>query len=162
MTASRCARCGGVLEADGRCAACDDPEHAGRKTIMVPAQRAPTALGAAAPAGEELARVPLPEGWEIGLDVVAGPCGKQSFRITRSRMLIGRGSVDIALSDPRISRRHASLEVYGAALLLLKDLGSTNGTFVNGRRVTSCELADGDEIRVGDTTLVATIGVPPK
>jgi pSer/pThr/pTyr-binding forkhead associated (FHA) protein len=129
---------------------------------MVPVQGPGAPLGRAAPAGEELARVPVPEGWEIVLDMTAGPGSKRSFRVTRSRVLIGRGSVDVALPDPRVSRRHASLEVYGAALLLIKDLGSTNGTFVNGRRVTACELADGDEIRVGDTTLIATIGVPPK
>ena len=129
---------------------------------MVPAQPSGPGLGAADPASDDLGKVPLPEGWEITLDVVGGPSQKTSFRISRSRVIIGRGDADVPLDDPRASRRHASLEVYGAALLLLKDLGSTNGTFVNGRRVTACELSDGDEIRLGDTTLVATIGVPPR
>jgi FHA domain len=162
VTSPLCRRCGGTLNDKGVCPACDASAQGAGKTIMVPVQPAPSALGPAAPASEALARVPLPEEWEIVLDLVAGPCPRQSFRVTRSCVLIGRGSVDIALEDPRVSRRHASLEVYGAALLLLKDLGSTNGTLVNGRRVSVCELADGDEIRVGDTTLVATIGVPPK
>ncbi len=162
MKPARCSRCGGALDEKGGCPACDAATRGAGKTIMVPVKPAPSPLGPATPAGEDLARVPLPAEWEIVLDLVAGPCPRQSFRITRSRVLIGRGSADIALADPRISRRHASLEVYGAALVLLKDLGSTNGTLVNGRRVSVSELADGDEIRVGDTTLVATIGVPPK
>lgn len=129
---------------------------------MVPIQ--PASAGGpprpAEPAGEDLARVPLPEGWDIALDVTGGPQQGGSFRVLRSRVLIGRGPVEVALDDdPLVSRRHASLEVYGAVCVLLKDLGSTNGTYVNARRVTACELQDGDEIRVGDTTMVVTIGI---
>ncbi len=160
MSAGRaCARCGGALDAGGRCPACEPSRS---ETVMVPVQPAAGArAGTAVPAGDDLGRVPLPEGWEISLDVTDGPAKGQTFRIERSRVLIGRGEVEVLVDDPRISRKHASLEVYGAACVLLKDLGSTNGTFVNGRRVTACELQDGDEIRIGNTVFNVTIGTPP-
>ncbi len=126
---------------------------------MIPVQPAGGPVGSAEPAGDDLARVPLPDGWEVALDVIDGPGKGRTFRVRRSRVLIGRGGVDVPLDDdPRVSRKHASLEVYGAVCVLVKDLGSTNGTFVNARRVTACELQDGDEIRIGSTTLSVTIG----
>jgi hypothetical protein len=155
-----CTRCGGPLDSAGRCAECDR-QRAPSETVMVPVQGGGTLPGGAEPAGDELGRVALPEGWEIALDVTAGPAKGQAFRIVRSRVLIGRGPVEVSVSDPRMSRRHASLEVYGSACVLLKDLGSTNGTFVNGRRVTACELSDGDEIRTGNSVFTVTIGTPP-
>lgn len=155
-----CPRCGKPLDLAGLCPQCG-PQPAPHKTIVVPIQPAGSRLGSAEPAGDDLGRVPLPEGWEISLDVQDGPAKGQTFRVTRSRVLIGRGPVDISLNDPRISRCHASLEVYGAACVLLKDLGSTNGTYLNGRRVTAAELQDGDEIAAGNSTLLVTIGTPP-
>jgi DNA segregation ATPase FtsK/SpoIIIE, S-DNA-T family len=155
-----CPRCGGPLDAVQRCAECD-PQRGPSETVVVPVQGGSALPGAAVPAGDDLGRVALPDGWEIALDVTAGPAKGQSFRLTRSRVLIGRGPVDLPVNDPRMSRRHASLEVYGSACVLLKDLGSTNGTFVNGRRVTACELTDGDEIRTGNSVFSVTIGTPP-
>jgi hypothetical protein len=129
-----------------------------QETTVVPVQSARDGWASAEAAGEDLARVPVPDEWEISLDVTEGEDRGLSFRVTRSRVLIGRGDVEIALSDSHVSRRHASLEVYGAACVLLKDLGSTNGTLVNGRRVAYAELSDGDVIEVGSTHLSVTIG----
>lgn len=160
MSADRaCPRCGGPLDAEGRCPACEPSRP--QKTVMVPIQPAGTGVTPAVPAGDDLGRVPLPPGWEITLDVIDGAAKGTVFPVTRSRVLIGRGEVDIPLDDPRVSRRHASLEVYGSACVLLKDLGSTNGTFVNGRRVTACEVQDGDEIRVGSTVFSVGLSTPP-
>ncbi len=131
------------------------------KTIAVPVTELLGGLAAPTPAGDDLARIPIPEGWEIVLDVIEGPEKGQSFPIRRSRILIGRADAEITLDDPKVSRRHASLETYGSACVLLKDLSSTNGSYVNGKRVNSIELQDGDEIRVGSTRLVITIGTPP-
>jgi pSer/pThr/pTyr-binding forkhead associated (FHA) protein len=64
------------------------------------------------------------------------------------------GSADIALADPAVSRVHAIFERVGTAWLL-RDLGSRNGTRVNGDRLTSQRrLHDGDEVMVGRTRLV--------
>ena len=59
---------------------------------------------------------------------------------------------DIALNDPSVSRTHAIIETEGGAPTV-RDLGSTNGTFVNGRRVESEALRDGDEVRFGNTRM---------
>ncbi len=69
--------------------------------------------------------------------------------------VIGRDDVaDIILDDPGISRRHCELRVTndGPHLVTsIRDLGSTNGTYVNGERITSRRLDDGDQITVGRT-----------
>jgi pSer/pThr/pTyr-binding forkhead associated (FHA) protein len=69
--------------------------------------------------------------------------------IDRDRLVIGRGGdADLAIAEPTISRRHAAIEREGDGFTL-EDLGSTNGTRVNGRRETRARLRDGDEIELG-------------
>lgn len=64
---------------------------------------------------------------------------------------IGRGLVaDVRLEDSHVSRRHAILALRGDGARILDDR-SSNGTFVNGRRVTVAPLADGDVLRFGRT-----------
>ena len=129
----------------------------GRRTHAIPVTELLPKVATPTAAGDDLASVPLPAACEVALEVTEGEDRSRTFRVERSRILIGRGDVDVPLSDRKISRRHASLEVYGASYVLLKDLGSTNGTFVNDRRVTSAELQDGDLIRLGETTVQVSI-----
>ena len=69
--------------------------------------------------------------------------------IDRDRFVIGRGSdAVLAVAEPTISRLHAALERDGDAFTL-EDLGSTNGTRVNGRREERARVRDGDEIELG-------------
>jgi hypothetical protein len=69
-------------------------------------------------------------------------------------VVIGRlPECSIVLADPNVSRRHAELRRVGDAVVVT-DLGSTNGTRVNGAPVREQPLASGDEIGVGSTTLV--------
>ncbi|RKN42002.1 FHA domain-containing protein [Micromonospora endolithica] len=88
------------------------------------------------------------------LTVAGGPMRGLSFRLGPARLVIGRSSsVDVVVHDPHLSRRHAEvwLDPEGATLL---DLGSTNGTWLNDRRITGVErLVDGDVIRLGRTDL---------
>lgn len=73
------------------------------------------------------------------------------------RATIGRGpDVDIGLdADPEVSRLHAEIERIGAALVLCDDGLSSNGSFVNGERVSGRrKLRDGDTLRFGSTTLL--------
>lgn len=68
--------------------------------------------------------------------------------------VIGRGAdADVRLADQAVSRRHAEIR-FTEGVAMLNDLRSTNGTRVNGARITTSELADGDEVRVGETVLV--------
>lgn len=78
--------------------------------------------------------------------------------------VIGRSSeADVALGDPEVSRRHATFQA-ARGILYLTDLGSRNGTFLNGKKLGSegIEVKIGDHIDVGNTRLeVAEIaGLP--
>jgi pSer/pThr/pTyr-binding forkhead associated (FHA) protein len=67
--------------------------------------------------------------------------------------LLGRGTdCDLRLVDPGVSRHHAELRVENDQVVLV-DLGSTNGTFVNGQPVRRVTLSDGMRIALGRTTL---------
>ena len=71
-----------------------------------------------------------------------------------SPTVIGRGAeADLRLADTGVSRAHAEVRLDGTDVRLT-DLGSTNGTLVNGRRITTTVLSDGDRIEVGATPLV--------
>ncbi|MGH7360018.1 MAG: FHA domain-containing protein [Candidatus Methylomirabilales bacterium] len=56
------------------------------------------------------------------------------------------------LPDTTVSRRHAALDVEGAAFRL-RDLGSTNGTLLNGKKIERSAIRHGDRFQVGNTTL---------
>ena len=151
----------GLAEPQGAGANTGNEEEGVRRTQALPVQKHLSGLAMPTAAGDDLARVPLPDACEVALDVTAGPDAGKSFRVERFRIMLGRGDVEVALDDRKVSRRHASLEVYGTSCVLLKDLGSTNGTFVNGERAASAELQDGDMIRLGETMLQVSIGPRP-
>ena len=68
--------------------------------------------------------------------------------------LIGREKADIELEDDKVSRKHAEIGIYGPGAYVLRDLASTNGTFINGRRVSEkVKLQHWDLIRIGDTLI---------
>ncbi len=74
--------------------------------------------------------------------------------LTTGRNVIGRGTdADIRLPDTGVSRKHVDV-VLDNGTAIAEDLGSTNGTLVNGRRITRQPLADGDVIRIGHSVLV--------
>ena len=92
------------------------------------------------------------------LAVVQGPDHGKAFDINGNSLVIGRDpSSDVPLRDPGVSRHHARLELRDDHYVL-KDLGSANGTFVNGVRVSESALRAGDQIRIGNTILA--MGVP--
>ena len=84
--------------------------------------------------------------------VVDGPGTKHE--LTTGRNVIGRGTeADIRLPDTGVSRKHVDVVLDGG-VATAEDLGSTNGTLVNGRRITRQPLSDGDVIRIGHSVLV--------
>jgi len=84
-----------------------------------------------------------------------GPQAGMSFPLTGNQIVIGREEgTDVALQDPEASRRHALISWQGGQYIA-EDLGSTNGTFVNGVQITSPQaLNPGDSIGIGQTALV--------
>ena len=85
-----------------------------------------------------------------------------AFDLTAAETLIGRNpTTDITLLDEGISREHAII-LYDpdSDSYCLEDLQSTNGTQVNGKRVRSVTLADGDEVQVGRTLFHFSRDIP--
>lgn len=79
--------------------------------------------------------------------------GRRAQEFDSPRVLIGRAEeVDFRVDDPNVSRRHAVL-LWDRGRLYLRDLGSTNGTYLNGRLVSSAVVRPGDVISIGATQL---------
>jgi pSer/pThr/pTyr-binding forkhead associated (FHA) protein len=74
--------------------------------------------------------------------------------LTEGDNLLGRGPDSLVwIDDESVSRRHARIAIRGGSALL-EDLGSKNGTYVGGRKISApTALRDGDEIRIGPQTL---------
>lgn len=88
------------------------------------------------------------------LTIRSGPQAGRELVVDRPSIRIGRGSGnEITLQDDQASRQHAEITQQGNQYFV-RDLGSTNGTFVNGQRISGAQpLQPGDQIRVGETTL---------
>lgn len=136
------------------------------------------AVGAAAGAGMAAAAAAAPHG-AVAADTVVFAGGQQAaspvparaavrarlideannraYDLASSRLLIGRESKnDISVHDINASRTHAELRLDQQGVWMLTDLGSTNGTFVNGREIASHPLSEGDRITIGMTNFVFT------
>ena len=88
------------------------------------------------------------------LVVLAGVSAGEMFKLQEERTVVGRGpKVPVRLNDEGVSREHCAF-VRDGDKMIVEDLGSTNGTFCNGIRVDRRELADGDKIMVGSTTIL--------
>ena len=75
-----------------------------------------------------------------------------TFQLTRAVTRIGRGAdSDIRIEDPGVSRHHAEVRI--GSDVILRDLGSTNGTYVNGTLIAEQPLRDGAVITIGSTNL---------
>ena len=113
------------------------------------------AAGAATDTGKQGPVVHRPRRLAPGVThvlVVDGPGTRHE--LTTGRNVIGRGTeADLRLPDTGVSRKHVDVVLDGGTATV-EDLGSTNGTLVNGRRVSRQALADGDVIRLGHSVLV--------
>jgi pSer/pThr/pTyr-binding forkhead associated (FHA) protein len=79
---------------------------------------------------------------------------QRTYELSAPLTILGRGTdCDLRLVDPGVSRHHAELRVEDNEVILV-DLGSTNGTFVNGQPVRRMALTDGTRVTLGRTTLV--------
>ena len=81
----------------------------------------------------------------------------KDFERTSEPITIGREQdVEIPLEDTFVSKKHCSIRFKGSSVIL-EDLGSRNGTIVNGRKAASMELISGDKIQLGKTTIIVII-----
>ena len=101
--------------------------------------------------GSVYARRPSTAGRLIFLD---GSRKGESVMLSKPQLRIGAlPDNDIVVPSAAVSRYHAQLQCRGR-FVEIKDVGSSNGTFVNGASVRSCPLEPGDTVRIGDIDLV--------
>lgn len=90
----------------------------------------------------------------VELTIVSGDQAGRRIEVERSELVIGRATgTDVTLRDANVSRRHASIRATDDGRVELRDLGSANGTFVDGRRVETAVLRGGEQLQLGDTIL---------
>ena len=97
---------------------------------------------------------PLPPRLRLYLDIKSGRRKGERFACDKGRIIIGRTGADLVLDEEGVSRKHASVEAWSRDQMYIRDLASTNGTFLNGSRVTQTRIKSGDSIQVGKVKLV--------
>ena len=86
--------------------------------------------------------------------VLSGQDIGKNFEISRKKFFIGRNpKCDIPVNDDEVSRKHARVEVSNEGIVI-HDLGSTNGTLINGMKVKKHLLQDGDRVQIGSFTIL--------
>ncbi len=101
----------------------------------------------------------LPAGAKAGLQVISGPDSGQKYILKKRGVVLGR-SGDLKLSDPNVSRKHASIEFMSATRVIIKDLRSRNGTFLNEKWTSVSNLNNADMITLGNTTIKFFLSFP--
>ena len=127
------------------------PFEPGTEAALEPLDADATAVGMRA-------AVSLPAGKRVSLAVLSGARQGDVIPIEKPRTTLGRsgGAADVQFDDPEMSRSHAALEWAGGGAVL-RDLGSTNGSFVAEKRIESHALEDKSEFRLGHTRLLLVI-----
>lgn len=88
------------------------------------------------------------------LEILQGPNEGREIEVARKSLTIGRSvTADLPLDADGVSRKHAKVAEVDKGQFNLIDLGSTNGTYLNGRRVDMAPLREGDQIQVGQVIL---------
>jgi len=95
----------------------------------------------------------LPKDKRYSLAVIQGPATGQIHQINKTRTIIGRTGADLNLDDAEASRQHAAVEILGENAIL-RDLGSTNGTFIELDRIQQHVLNNHMEFRIGSHVLM--------
>jgi len=170
---TRCSKCGGTIEIENPLlgsstmppeeppppaptpAPSPEPSLRTQRTPVQPAAAKPES-GSATMAGADAARMgllQLPKDKRFSLAVIQGAATGQIFPISKTRTIIGRSGADINLDDPESSRQHAALEIVGD-VAVLRDLGSTNGTWIELERIEQHQLGNQQEFRIGSHVLM--------
>jgi hypothetical protein len=168
---ARCATCGRPLPRGGLCSYCAPltGEYTGVSPLVTPGAKPvsplPPTMPEVAPTMPEVGPTLVPEvadfeptrivrrGPQWTLLVKAGPQAGGSFTLSGDAVLGRQKDCTVRLMDTSVSRRHAQLGLQDDGLVI-EDLGSANGTMVNGRRISEpTPLQDGDEVTLGETIL---------
>ena len=173
---TRCSKCGGTIEIENPLfgsstmppqepiapppppAPAPEPSLRTQQTpVQLSASK--TEAGMATIAGgdaQRLGQLQLPRDKRFSLAVIQGAATGQIFLISKTRTLIGRSGADINIDDPEASRQHAAIEIVGD-VAILRDLGSTNGTWIELDRIEQHQLNTQQEFRIGSHVLMFII-----
>ena len=175
---TKCAKCGGAIDIENPMLAAmtlppgamppaakpPDPVTPVPRKVEAPSTDRSPGLGGGGEKGagsgtitgrdlHKMGLVELPKDKRFSLAVIQGAATGQIFPINKTRTTMGRSGADINLDDPEASRQHAMLEVLGDHAIL-RDLGSTNGTFVDLQRIEQQVLNNHNEFRIGSHVLM--------
>jgi predicted Zn finger-like uncharacterized protein len=157
----KCTKCATVFEVTKPLLSQEDVPRA----TVVAASGVDTALqeveGDKSPVYEEDSNLPqlapLAPNRRYSLAVIMGANAGQIYTVGKPRIVLGRGTEsDVQLHDSEVSRKHAMLEIRGDDGVLI-DLGSTNGTYVDGVRVQRATIVSNQEFSLGTTTLMLIV-----
>jgi len=141
--AAFCNNCGRQLVDAARCPTCGSASGGARQVEM------PTAAVPAITDARLERRVPA-RGRGRSLEVIRGRNAGAVFLVDDRRHVIGRAAdVAIFLDDVTVSRHHAEVFEGESGAIWVRDLGSTNGTYLNGVQVAVGQLLDGDILQIG-------------
>ncbi|MET1087850.1 MAG: FtsK/SpoIIIE domain-containing protein [Arthrobacter sp.] len=101
----------------------------------------------------------IPVGSSVFLAVQSGPAAGTILPLGRGSFWIGRTGAELTIPDPAVSRAHARIDVSDRALTIT-DLDSTNGTFVDDRRVRTAAISTSSLIRCGNSTMSVVVTCP--
>jgi pSer/pThr/pTyr-binding forkhead associated (FHA) protein len=94
-----------------------------------------------------------PERYQASVVILEGYPEGMEYPIKRSHSVIGRNrDAAVPLTDPLVSREHAAI-IFRDDTFILKDLGSTNGTYMRGESIKQRRLSHGDKFQIGNTIL---------
>ncbi len=164
---AKCKKCGGTIDigvaeatavsAPGVGAGDSSDEKSQDTTARVKRLRSDEPAGEATMTGPAVAdALGLPDDKKYSLAVLQGKASGQIFQINKVRTIIGRADCDVVLDDPEASRQHASLEILGSRVVV-SDLKSTNGTFVDGKQIDQTELDNHNEFRIGEHVMMLIV-----
>jgi len=106
--------------------------------------------------GNEESSLQLPNGKAIALSVIVGPSRGLVYPVGKPRIVLGRADADIVINDKEISRWHCVIEIKGD-VIRLRDMDSTNGTYVADERVRVAELKHLSEFRIGTSVILVSV-----
>jgi predicted Zn finger-like uncharacterized protein len=173
---TRCAKCGATIEIENPLLAAmtlppgtRPPQAPAPTPSGAPPEPAPgtdtarraTTSSTEEPAGQtitgkdlhKMGVLELPKDKRYSLAVIQGAATGQIHQINKTRTIIGRTGADLNLDDAEASRQHAAVEILGENAIL-RDLGSTNGTFIELDRIQQHVLNNHMEFRIGSHVLM--------
>jgi predicted Zn finger-like uncharacterized protein len=165
---AKCKKCGGSIEIAAAEAGPTTPPSLDEEAAPAPARerdttarvrrlRSDESVGEETLTGHRVAEVlDLPQDKKYSLACLQGKASGQIFQIHKVKTVLGRADSDIVLDDPESSRQHATLEILGSRVVVT-DLNSTNGTFVQGERIENAELENHNEFRIGEHVLMLIV-----